>query len=138
MPEHYHSSRTGGALIATRVAPATPGAARNPLTAAILPRGRAARLRGSAPGLRVLGLPAHRGVDARAPARMIVEEEFLEWCRLQLAILGELQRHLCEAIWLGRGIEAVEVRLVLLHPHESVQHRCQDEQVRGQDRKSVV
>src|ERR671924_1849718 len=58
-----------------------------------LARGGPARLRRSratTPRLRVLGLPAQRRVDARAPARVIVEEELLERSRLQLAVLGEL------------------------------------------------
>src|SRR5438309_3478026 len=100
-----------------------------------LPRRGPACLRRSAPLLRVLGLPAHRGADARAAARMIVEEEFLERRRLQLAILGELQRDLREAVRLGRGVEAVQVRLVFLDPDERVQRGREHEEVRAQEER---
>lgn len=47
---------------------------------------------------RVLGLPAHRRVDALEAARMIEKDQFLDVARHELAVFAELQSRFGESI----------------------------------------
>src|SRR4030095_2239146 len=61
----------------------------------------------------VLGLPSHRAVDARAAARMIEKDDFLDRPWRELAVLPQFQRRVREAVRLARGIQTEHVRLAL-------------------------
>ena len=55
---------------------------------------------------------------------MIVEDEFLERCRIEFAIGAEFKRHLCHRIGLTRSVDPESVRFTLCHAHHGIKKRC--------------
>src|SRR5262245_7848930 len=74
-------------------------------------------------------LPARSDADAFPAARVIVECELLERTRIELAILGELERDLRHSVGLPRRVQSEDVGLGLLRANDGVQDRRHHEDV---------
>src|SRR5438270_359418 len=87
----------------------------------------------AAPLLRreVRRLPAHRGEDARASARMVEEDPLLERTGVKLAVFAQEQIGFGFAIRLPGGVQAVHVSLELLRAREGVFYRREQQPNRG-------
>src|SRR5437879_183627 len=83
----------------------------------------------------MLGLPAHRGCDARAPAGMIVENELLKRPGIELAIFTQHHVHIRLAIGLLGGIQSVHVRFELHGAGDGVTDWRGDEQIEEQQNR---
>ena len=73
--------------------------------------------------LQIFCVPAHGGVDAVAPARVVEEDLLLYPPRIHLAILPQVDRGLRKAVGLAAGIQAVLVGFVFVGPRLGIQHR---------------
>src|SRR6185312_15304412 len=63
--------------------------------------------------VQMLRLPTHRFPDAGATRRMIIEDGFLPWARIELSISAELQHCRGERVGFARRVDAEHVRVDL-------------------------
>src|SRR5579862_1091185 len=82
--------------------------------------------------LEILRLPAHGCGDAGAAAGVIVEEKLLDWTGIEFAILSQHQIHICLAIRLASGIQAVHVSFIFHGARDRVGDRGHDKKEYGE------
>src|SRR5436305_1706989 len=68
-------------------------------------------------------LPIHRHPDPRASAGMIEENHFLQWTRIELAILTKFKCDHRESIGFARRVDAKGVSFALVHANRRMDDR---------------